>query len=509
MRPAHPANAANAVIAGVGQISQRGGPVDALEPVDLMAEATRRAEADSGARRSLLRAVELVAVVNILSWRHPDPGRVLAGRLGLDGVRTAQTTIGGNSPQLLLNELGAEVSTGRLRAALVVGAEAMHTRRRAERPLAWVEESAGVEEGAGAPVLFGDARPGTSPDEAAHHAAIPTQVYPLFETALRAAAGRGVEDHQREVARLWSGFAAVAAGQPEAWSRIPFGADEIRLPGPGNRVVTFPYTKRMCANFDVDQAAAVLLCSDEVAREAGVPGDRVVHLQAGADASDHHLVSERWSLAHSPAISAAVAEMLRACRLGIDDVARFDLYSCFPSAVEVAMGAVGLGGPEAGDHRPLTLTGGLAFFGGPGNNYTTHSVAAMVDACRRDPGSYGLVTGIGWYLTKHSAGLYSTRPPAAGFTRIDPAATQAVIDRTPRRHPAGAYAGPATVEATAVQFSREGEPTVAVVSALTPEGARALANTSEPAVLASMTTEEWAGRPVALRTDGGINTLVM
>jgi acetyl-CoA C-acetyltransferase len=251
------------------------------------------------------------------------------------------------------------------------------------------------------------------------------------------------------------------------------------------------------------------LDSGEVARAAGVPGDRVVHLQAGADAHDHHLVSERWSLARSPAIAAAGADVLRAGRLGLDDVARFDLYSCFPSAVEVAMDALGLGGPEAGDLRPLTLTGGLAFFGGPGNNYMTHSVAAMVDACRRDPGSYGLVTGIGWYLTKHSVSLYSTRPPAAGFQRIDPAVTQARVKRAPRRRPAGAYAGPATVEATAVRFSREGEPTLAVVSALTPDGARALANTSEPAVLTSMTTEEWAGRPVELRTDGQVNTLAV
>jgi acetyl-CoA C-acetyltransferase len=498
----------NAVIAGVGQITQRVDPAEALEPVDLMAEATRRAEADACARRSVLPAVELVAVVNILSWRHPDPGQVLAGRLRLDGVRTAHTTIGGNSPGLLLNELGGEISAGRLRAALVVGAEAVHTQRRAGRPLPWVDtESPGVEEGE--PRLFGDARPGSNRDEAAHHAAVPTQVYPLFETAWRAAAGRGVEEHQRALSRLWSGFAAVAAGQPEAWSRTAFEPDDIRLPGPDNRMVTFPYTKRMCANPDVDQAAAVLLCSEEVARDAGVPDDRIVHLQAGADAHDTHLVSERGSLARSPAIAAATADVLRAGRLGIDDVARFDLYSCFPSAVEVAMDALGLAGPEAGDHRPLTLTGGLAFFGGPGNNYMTHSVAAMVDACRRDPGSYGLVTGVGWYLTKHSVGLYSTRPPATGFQRIAPAATQARVEAAPRRRPAGAYAGPATVEATAVRFSREGGPTLAVVSALTPDGARALANTSEPALMTSMTTEEWAGRVVELRTDGQVNTLVV
>lgn len=488
-------------VAGAGQVSQRVPPGDALEPVDLMAEAARRAAADAGAARSLLRAVELVAVVNILSWRHPDPGAVLAGRLGLGDVQTLQTTIGGNSPQLLLNELAAEMAAGRLRVALVAGVEAMYTRRRSPRPLPWVEP-------AGDPAPFrGDDRPGSTPEEAAHQAAVPTQVYPLFETALRAAAGDDPAGHRRRVGELWSRFSEVAASQPHAWSRQAFGPDEITDPQPGNRMVTFPYTKRMCANIDVDQAAALLVCTPEAARAAGVPADRLVFLHAGADASDHYFVTQRWSLAQSPALAAVGRDVLGACRLTVDDVARFDLYSCFPSAVQMAMAALGLPPLGKEDGRPLTLTGGLSFFGGPGSNYVTHSIAATVDACRRDPGSYGMVTGVGWYLTKHSAGVYSTDPPADGSVRIDPAATQAAVDAGPRRDAAGPYDGPAVVEATAVQFGREGDPALAVVTALTPDGRRALANATDPAVLASMVEDEWSGRTVRLRTDGHTNTL--
>jgi acetyl-CoA C-acetyltransferase len=489
-------------VAGVGEIAQRVVPSEALEPVELMAEAARRAAADSGSRRSLLRAVEVVAVVNSLSWRHPDPGSVLAARLGLDGVRTLQTGLGGNGPQLLLNELGAEISAGRLQAALVAGAEAMYTRRRAPRPLPWVQP-AGEEP---AP-LVGDTRRGSTDEEAAHQAAIPTQVYPLFETALRAAAGRKVDDHQQRVSELWARLAAAAPTRPAAWSPAPYRPEDIRTPGPANRMVTFPYTKRMCANLDVDQAAALLVCSPGAARESGVPADRLVFLHAGADGADHFFVTERWSLADSPGIRAVGGGALAAVGVDIDDVARFDLYSCFPSAVQMAMDALGLRGPGAGDGRPLTLTGGLAFFGGPGNNYVTHSVAATVEACRADPGSLGMVTGVGWFLTKHSAGLYCTRPPDRGFVRVDPAATAAAVDATPRREPAGSYAGPATVEATAVTFDREGAPTLAVVTALTPDGRRALANTGDPDVLVSMVTEEWAGRRIVVRTDGTTNAL--
>jgi acetyl-CoA C-acetyltransferase len=493
------------VVVGVGEITQRPGADPLLGPLELMAEAARRAEADSGAR-SLLRSVEVVAVVRSRSWRHPNPGAALAADLRLPGVRrTLLSTTSGTSPQFLLNELAVDVAAGRLSAALVAGGEALYSERRGARPDSGWAEATGEDAGPRAEIV-GDRTVASGPFEAAHHAVLPAQVYPLFETALRATSGRGVEEHQRWVAELWADFSAVAAGRPEAWTRRRYTPEEI-LGGDGNRMVIFPYTKRMCANVYVDQAAAVILCSAGAARAAGVRDEDMVFLHAGADAHDHYLITERWSLAESPAIAAIAADLLGAAGCGIDDVARFDLYSCFPSAVEVAMDALGLKGPEAGDHRPLTVTGGLSFHGGPWNNYVAHSIVAMVEACRADPGSRGLTTGVGWFLTKHSAGLWSTDPPAAGYRRIDPAATQARIDEGPRREPSGPYGGPATVEATAVTFDRDGTPRLGVVAALTPEGSRALANAHDPGVLAAMTTEEWSGRRVELATDGTTNTL--
>src|SRR5215203_1266792 len=330
----------------------------------------------------------------------------------------------------------------------------------------------------------------------AHTAVAPTQIYPLFETALRAEAGRTVEEHQREVSELWGTFAAIAAGNPYAWSQVPYAPEEIRTPSADNRVVTFPYLKRMCANIDVDEAAALLVCSYEVARDLGVPDDRLVFPLSAADAHDRFFFSERESLTASPAIAATGRAALDGAGVGIDDVARFDLYSCFPSAVEIALGALALRGPNGGDGRPLTVTGGLGFAGGPANNYPTHAIAAMVDACRQDPGSIGMVSALGWYVTKHSIGLYSTAPPARGFSRVDPAITQATVDALPGREPAGAYSGPATVEA----------PAVAIMSTITPDGRRSLANTRDAAVMQDMIEKPWEGRRVGLRTDGTVNT---
>ncbi len=495
------------VLVGAGQALQHlEDPVQAREPIDLLADAARAADADTGSARSVLAALDTIAVVDIVSWKYPDPGALLGRRLGVEPRTTITTTVGGNSPQLLVNELAGRVARGDARAVLVGGAECVHTRWRARRePKIWLDWTQ-ADDPPCAHVL-GDPRPGTNDYEMAHTAIAPTQIYPLFETALRAEAGRTVDEHQREVSELWATFAATSAGNPYAWSRVAYSPEEIRTPTPDNRVVTFPYVKRMCANIDVDEAAALLLCSYEVARDLGVPDDRLVFPISGADAHDHFFFSERESLAASPAIAVAGRAALEAAGAGVDDVARFDLYSCFPSAVEMALGALGLRGPGGGDSRPLTVTGGLGFAGGPANNYPTHAIAAMVDACRRDPGSIGMVSALGWYVTKHSIGLYSTTPPEGGFTRTDAAATQAAVDSLPGREPAGAFSGPATIEATAVVFEREGAPAVAIVATLTSDGRRALANTRDASAMQEMTEKAWEGRQVSLRTDGTLNTL--
>jgi acetyl-CoA C-acetyltransferase len=228
---------------------------------------------------------------------------------------------------------------------------------------------------------------------------------------------------------------------------------------------------------------------------------------SGADAHDHYFVTTRDRLDAAPAIGIAARAALEACQIGVDDVARFDLYSCFPAAVQLAMGALGLGGRAAGDDRALTVTGGLGFAGGPANNYPTHAVAGMVEACRADPGSFGLVHALGWYATKHSIGVYGTEPPPHGFKRVDPAVTQTAVDATPPREVAGPFEGSATVEATSVVFERDGTPAVAVISLLTDDGRRLLANSRTADVMTSMTEEAWEGRTVHISTDGTINTL--
>ncbi|MFZ4584629.1 MAG: acetyl-CoA acetyltransferase [Acidimicrobiia bacterium] len=488
------------VIVGVAQLNQRAGELaDAQEPIALLAATARMANDDAGA--DLIARVDAVGVVQILTWRYPDAAARLANDLAIAPRALVNTAVGGNSPQLLVNTFAEGIARGVHDVVLIGGAECGATRGAARREgvrLDWVKDGR-----APATEFLGDDRAGTNDYENAHLALEPVAVYPLFETALRHRARRTVAEHQQFLGELWSNFAAVAATNPAAWDRTPYTAAQIATVAPSNRVVCFPYTKRMCAHANVDQAAALIMCSHETARAAGVPDDRMVFVHGGADAHDHWWFTERNSFTESPAICAVTADTLAASNLGVDDIARFDLYSCFPSAVELAVDALAL---NATDSRPLTVTGGLAYAGGPWNNYPTHSVAAMVDACRADPGSFGLITALGWYATKHSAGVYSTAAPTDGFRRVDPAATQAAVDDTPTRAVAASYTGAAVVEATSVPHDRNGTPTHAIVSAITTDGQRVLATTTDPALLASVCTEAWEGRTVEIRMVEGTGT---
>jgi acetyl-CoA C-acetyltransferase len=488
------------VLVGVGQVVRRDpDPTSASEPLDLMLEASRRAADDAGGR--LLSRLDSIRVVSALSWRYVNPGLAIGERLGVTPRQTVLTSTGGNSPQLLVNETALAIQRGDVDVALLTGAEAMATRQRARRRpdklwLDWAVQDAGTP----APELVGDERAGTNDAEMARSLALPTQIYPVFENAVRAASGRSIDEHERVVAGLWSRFSAVAADNPYAWSPHSLTAEEIATVTAVNRLIGFPYTKLMNANLTVDQSAALLMCSAEVAGDVGVPRDRWVFPWASADAHDHWWVSERADLHSSPAIRAAGHAALAHAAAAIDDIAHIDLYSCFPSAVQIGAAELGLRLDEPG--RPLTVTGGLSFAGGPGNNYATHSIATMVERLRADSGALGLVTALGWYLTKHSVGVYGTDPPPRPFARADP---QAQIDALPRRDSVAEHDGRVTVESFTVMHDRDGSPALGIVACLLPDGRRAWGNVRDPGTAKAMTLDDPYSRPAMLHRDGTLD----
>ncbi len=485
------------VIVGVAQATWHDGAPD---PGTMLAEVARAAAEDAGADAgpALLRRLDSLAVVDHVSGRRPDPAAPVAAQLGLDPGERVRTTLGGDSPQALVNDLAGRIADGRAGVALICGCEALATVARAAK--------AGVATGWPEPDpdeapdrVLGTDRADTTEAEIAAGLFAPIMVYPLFENALWAASGRTLAEHRAALGRLWARFSAVAAENPYAWDRTPHDAAEIATPSPANRMVTLPYTKLMNANIQTDQAAALVLCSAEAASAAGVGRDRWVFVHAGSAATDHWHVSTRADLRSSPAVRLAGRATLEAAGLGIDDVALLDLYSCFPSAVQIAAAELGVDLEDPG--RPPTVTGGLSFAGGPGNDYVTHAIATMVERLRGEPDASGLVTAVGWYLTKHAVGIYGSAPPAGPFRAVG---VQPAVDDLPSREVAEpGYAGGATAESVSVVYERDGTPSIGMLAALLADGRRALAQTRDPATLEPMTTAPLTGRPVRLDGTGG------
>lgn len=476
------------VLVGAGQITQREeDPQKALAPIDLIAAAGRAAAKDAGAGDALLQALDAIVLLRSFSdtsWRFKspfggpsNPPKSLAARLGAERAsRLIYTHPGGNMPQWSINQLSAMVTRGELEAAMVIGGEALATQKAAQRAgldLDWNEDAGGE------PEEWGVATRGWNDIEDRHRMAGAIYAYPLFETAIRGARGRTIDEHALAMGRLFSGFAEVAAKNPLADRRQGFSPEEIATVSAANPYIGFPYTKLMNANAFIDQSAAVILTSVAKAKALGVPEDRWVYLHGTADAYDHWFISDRINFHSSPAMRYVGEETFEMAGISAGDLDFLDLYSCFPSAVQIACEEMSI---AEDDPRGLTVTGGLPYFGGPGNNYVTHSIAQMMDQVRSRPGSFGMVTANGNYVTKQSAGVYSTRPTATPFKPKDPKIYQAKIDAAKGPETTDAPSGKATIETYGVMHDRKG-PSFAVLFGRLEDGRRFIANTPDDAGL--------------------------
>jgi acetyl-CoA C-acetyltransferase len=481
------------VIVGTGQITHRPDEGDVPPPLDLIEEAGRRAATDAGGRGGeLLGALDSAGVVEVISWPVPDPAALLAERIGATPRETVRTARGGNGPIALLGHLCGRIQAGEADVALLAGGESFNPFMRAVR----AGESTGWEtqpEGTQPTTIVGADRDASHPAELAAGLIAPVFYYPLFENAVRAAAAENPEDHQRRIARLWARFAAVAAENPHAWSRDAPDAAAIADPSDDNRLVSFPYTKLMNANIQVDQAGALLICSIEKARALGISNDRWVAVEATAGAHDRWFTGERSELHRSPAIRACGGAALGRAGIGIDDVAHVDLYSCFPSAVQIAASELHFDLEDPA--RAPTVTGGLSFAGGPANNYVTHSLATLAGRLREDPGSHGLATGVGWYMTKHGVAVLTSGPPHGPFEALD---LQETVDLQPGRELAAEASGTAPIETYTAIYDHAGSPTLGIVSSLLPDGRRAFARSDDTGELEDMLASDALGRLVEL-----------
>ncbi|MBJ7340994.1 acetyl-CoA acetyltransferase [Mycolicibacterium sp.] len=482
------------VLVGYGQVNQHDSD-PTVEPVDLMERAARAA-----ADPRVLEAVDSVRIVNLLSWRYRNPGVLLAERIGAPDAEGRYTSIGGNVPQSLVNQACLDIQQGRVDTVLIAGGETWRTRtkvRAAGGKLDYTKQDDSVPVPQGADDEFALA----GPVELRIHLDRPSYVYPMFEQALRITAGETPDVHRGRIGELWARFSDVAQANPHAWNRDPVTAKEISEPSPSNRMISWPYTKLMNSNNMVDQGAALILTSVEKATHLQIPTDRWVFPYAGTDAHDTYLIGERAEFDRSPAIRIAGGRALELAGKGTDDMDFVDVYSCFPSAVQVAARELGLS--TDGD-RPLTVTGGLTFAGGPWNNYVTHSIATMAERLAASPGTLGLITANGGYLTKHSFGVYGTEPPSGEFRWED---VQPAVDAEPTRVAEDVWEGVGTVESWTTPVNREGVAEKVFLAVRTPADTRALAVVTDASQADDSTRDDIAGAKVKVEADGSAHLL--
>jgi len=501
------------VLIGAGQFTYRGDPASSPAPSALLKIAAERAAADAGIGTTGLAAIDSLAVVGFtidapgskrgMIPHATNPPATLSKMLGADPRWAVYSEMGGNTPQYLVNMLAERIARGEADLALTVGCEFLGSAtKRATKGLGFDDWAAVEDETLDPPTRVGDPRAGSTAYEIRHGLSRPINIYPIFENALRARDKRSIPEHQARMGKLFAGFSAVAEGNPEAWFPTRRTAEELVAVSEKNRMIGFPYPKLLNAIMDVDQSAGVLIASVKKARELGVPEDKWVYLHGCADASDLWYPLDRQDYHSSPAMRLTGKRAFEMAGIGLSDIDVIDLYSCFPVAVEIGAEELGL---SLDDPRGLTVTGGLPYAGGPGNNYVMHSIAVMMHRLRAKPGAYGLVTGNGWYLTKQSTGIYSTKAPDKPFQREDPAVLQREIDALPHPEVIETPNGRGVVETYTVIHKREG-PFLGIVVGRDESGRRFAANTpNDPQTLASLEASEQIGRTGTVTQQGDLN----
>jgi acetyl-CoA C-acetyltransferase len=467
-------------------------PTDALhDALELALQNSGRGEALRGAIDTLCTEpslLEVSAELGALISRFPGPE--LVKRLGLKDARCLKAPDSGNGPQMLINHFAKELNLGQRRAVAICGGELTASFKsllggggdishwpndvKGDTQQPWAERS------------------GTHSEELRHNLWLPTHMYALFENALRHRYGHSLSEHQEHMGKIMQGLSDTAAANPDAWSyQRPRSAKQLVSFEERSPCLALPYNKYLCAQMNIDMAAAVIMTTVATARELGINEDQWIYLNGCADVNEVWYVAERADLSRSGAVALAGETALARAGCHIDDIALMDIYSCFPSAVEMACHALNI---DPFGQRPLSITGGLPYFGGPGHGYSLHAVVTLVEQLRERPNDKGLITANGWYMTKESIGIYSAKPSEMHWQRGDDAALQAQIDAQPHHHIDDTPSGHGHVDSFTVVCDNNGPQQGIIIGSLD-SGARFVAHTEQDdALFAQLMSEDVIGQ---------------
>ena len=436
----------------------------------MMVDAVRQAAQDAG-DSALFAGADYIGTVPTMSWAYDNAPARLSQLLGANPGISHEPEPGGSSPLVLLHHAAAAIAQGDAKVAVIAGAEAFHSQQQAMREGFSLEHWTPPPDPPIDTVMRGLPSMTTSL-EMRHGIYLPADVFSLFENAQRAHSGRSIEGHQAHLGQLMARFSTVAAGNPTAWFPEQRSAEDFSTVSAANRWINFPYPKLMNSIIMVDMAAALVVMSAEEADRRNIPRERQVAFLAGASASDPWTVSGRSQFHSSSGCTAAAQGALDHAALSAEDIDLFDLYSCFPSAIQFGMDSLGL---AFDDPRPMTVTGGLACFGGPGNNYCTHSIAAMVERLRAGDGKVGYVSGLSMAAAKHSASIFSTDLQRIAAANGSAPEVPLSLENEGTPELVDAPEGAGVIETYTVSFDRENQPEASRMIVRLDDGRRTIA----------------------------------
>ncbi|MDB5850695.1 MAG: hypothetical protein JWP29_4447 [Rhodoferax sp.] len=471
------------VLVGMGTASRHEEDFrQALEPMDLMLEAVQAAGRDSGSAETL-RGLQFITVPRG-RWTYADPAGEIARIVGAEAATTVLSTPG-VLQQSLIGDACARIARGDIHTALVTGSDAGYRLLRAQ--IAGEEASERTQHGE--PDIY------LKPKDELRHAVekrsglqMPVGLYAILESAFRARKGWAIGEHRDRLAALYAQFSAVAAANPHAWQTGAVTAPAIRDTSARNPMQAFPYTRYHCSTWNVDQAGALLLCSASRAEALGIPRSQWVYPVVSTESNHMVAVSARKDLSQCPGARITGEAALKHAGLRVDEIDLVDLYSCFPVAVELYAEGLGL----LPDGR-LTLTGGMAFAGGPYNNYFIQSTCRAIELLRAGTGRHALLSCVSGVVTKQAFSLWSTQRPVRPFTHLDFSDEVAVA--MPALDVLEDFSGSATVAGYTVLHGR-GKTPRGVVLVDTRDGRRAMATTESPTLVEAMESRELVGAGV-------------
>ncbi len=475
------------VLVGIGTCMQREDPTaSGREPMDLMLEAARRAGDDAGGAQTLM-GVQRIAVPKG-RWHYRNPAGEIARAVGAASATTLLASVG-VLQQSLIGDACSRIAAGEIDSALIAGADAGHRILRAKQ----LGERAGERQQDDAPDVS------LEPKEALLHPAemraglrMPVALYAILESAWRAKNGLTLSQHRQQLGAMYQRFSEIASGNPDAWRREPFSAFEISEASERNPMQAFPYTRRHCSTWNVDQAAAMLICSAAKAEALGIAPGKWVYALASSESSHMVPVSARADLAGCTGARLAGFAALDGAGIEASQIDLVELYSCFPIAVETCAQELGI--PLS---RDLTVTGGMPFAGGPFNNYVLQATCRMAALIRQGRGRTGLVSSVSGILTKQGFGLWGRQPPASGFKYSDVTADTARLADS--KDVVDAFHGRGVVAGYTVLHDKGRAPR-ALVLADTDSGSRSLAWSDDQVLVRQLENREFCGATIAMQS---------